>query len=52
LANEEAGVDMDDDVDVFTEAEVDANVDIDDKDDVSEVEGVEERCCKPGTLGI
>ena len=50
LVNEEAGVDIDDDV--ITEAEVDANVEADDNDDVSEVEGVDERCCKAGTIGI
>lgn len=54
LVNEEAGVDIDDDVitEAEVEAEVDANVEADDNDDVSEVEGVDERCCKPGTLGI
>jgi hypothetical protein len=49
LANEDVGVDIDDDVTV--DAEVDANAEADEDID-PDADGVDERCCKPGTVGI
>ena len=49
MANEYVGVDIDDEV--IVDAEVDANAEAD--EDIDPVaDGVDERCCKPGTLGI